>query len=429
LAIGCGRNNAGIIRGAVATSLLVLLGPPPVGFAASPKQEMTRQGLRDAERQRNDQLAIGKDAAGRAERAGSEALRLASERVVAAAKVQQADAATQDVAARIDALSAKRREAEQRLTARAAAMQPLLPLIERLSLYPVETLLAVPETPESTLRGVMVLKGLSRQIEVEAEALRRDQADLNAVSEALAAEMPRLAEARAKQSREAAALDREIAAAHAEQAKAEADANQAASQAAAAASRMDTLRAVLNVLETQERADAARAREEGEDTARRKRSVEPPAARQREAALLRPAGAASVAGGAMPAGHLQSPVIGVVVKAWGQATDGGPATGVSYFAPPAARVVAPCGGRVVFADSFRSYGLLLIIDCGGGYHVVMSGFDRLDVRLGQGIVAAEPVGVMPGWEPGSTARRPALSVELRHDGQPINPAPWFKSSG
>ena len=79
--------------------------------------------------------------------------------------------------------------------------------------------------------------------------------------------------------------------------------------------------------------------------------------------------------------------------------------------------------------SFRSYGLLLIIDCGGGYHVVMSGFDRLDVRLGQGIVAAEPVGVMPGWEPGSTARRPALNVELRHDGQPINPAPWFKSSG
>ena len=82
-----------------------------------------------------------------------------------------------------------------------------------------------------------------------------------------------------------------------------------------------------------------------------------------------------------------------------------------------------------YREPFRSYGLLLIIDCGGGYHVVMSGFDRLDVRLGQGIVAAEPVGVMPGWEPGSTARRPALSVELRHDGQPINPAPWFKSSG
>ena len=63
---------------------------------------------------------------------------------------------------------------------------------------------------------------------------------------------------------------------------------------------MDTLRAALNVLEAQERADAARARDEGEDAARRKR--EPQAARQREAMLLRPAGAAAVAGGTLPAG-------------------------------------------------------------------------------------------------------------------------------
>jgi septal ring factor EnvC (AmiA/AmiB activator) len=83
---------------------------------------------------------------------------------------------------------------------------------------------------------------------------------------------------------------------------------------------------------------------------------------------------------------------------------------------------------VVFAQGFRSYGLLLIVDCGGGYHVVLSGFERLDVKLGQRLVAGEPVGVMPSWEPGSTTRRPALYVELRHDGQPINPAPWLRSS-
>jgi murein hydrolase activator len=125
---------------------------------------------------------------------------------------------------------------------------------------------------------------------------------------------------------------------------------------------------------------------------------------------------------------LQPPVIGVVVKGWGEQTDGGPATGVSYHAPPGAHVISPCGGRVVFAESFRSYGLLLIIDCGGGYHVVLSGFDRLDVKLGQSLVAGEPVGVMPVWEPGSEARRPSLYVELRHDGTPVNPAPWLRSS-
>ena len=72
--------------------------------------------------------------------------------------------------------------------------------------------------------------------------------------------------------------------------------------------------------------------------------------------------------------------------------------------------------------------MLLIVDCGGGYHVVLSGFDRLDVKLGQSLVAGEPVGVMPTWEPGSEAHRPALYVELRRDGTPVNPAPWLRSS-
>jgi septal ring factor EnvC (AmiA/AmiB activator) len=91
-------------------------------------------------------------------------------------------------------------------------------------------------------------------------------------------------------------------------------------------------------------------------------------------------------------------------------------------------VVAPCGGRVVFATSFRSYGLLLIVDCGGGYHAVLAGFDRLDVKVGQQVAAGEPVGVMPAWEPGASGSRPSLYVELRREGQPVNPAPWLRAS-
>ena len=84
---------------------------------------------------------------------------------------------------------------------------------------------------------------------------------------------------------------------------------------------------------------------------------------------------------------------------------------------------------MAFAAPFRSYGLLLIVDCGGGYHAVLAGFDRLDVKVGQAVAAGEPVGVMPGWEPGASGNRPALYVELRRDGQPVNPAPWLKASG
>jgi septal ring factor EnvC (AmiA/AmiB activator) len=408
-------------------AVLAVLAPAAAG-AAAPEEGETRRELRDAEQLNHEQIAAQQEAADKAAHAAAEALRLAYERADAAAKLRLAEAATADVAARIDALASRRRDAELRLKQRAEAMQPLLPLIERLSLYPAETLLAVPAPPESALRGVLVLQSLSRQLEAEAEALRRDQMEADAAAEALQLEAPRLAEAEAAQKREGDALDKAIADAHAAQAAAEAQAKQAASQAEAAAARMDSLRGALAALEAQRRADEAKAREDAARAERQKRVAEARAAREREAVAAHPAAAGSIATGAGPHGQLQPPVIGVVVKGWGEETDGGPATGVSYHAPPGAHVISPCGGRVVFANMFRSYGLLLIVDCGGGYHVVLSGFDRLDVKLGQSIVSGEPVGVMANWEPGTTAHRPALYVELRHDGQPINPAPWLRGS-
>jgi septal ring factor EnvC (AmiA/AmiB activator) len=401
---------------------------PAAVLGASPREADTQRALRDAERTTNEQTAAQKDAAGRAARASAEATRLAQERIEAAAKLRQAETATAEIAARIDVLAQRRRDAEQRVQARAKAMQPLLPLIERLSLYPAETLLTVPASPDQALRGVLVLQGLSRQIESEAEALRRDQAAVDAAADALRLEAPRLAAAAAAQRQEADALDQDIDAAHKAQAEAEAQANVAASQAAAAASRMESLRAALAAIEAQRRADEAKAREEELRAERQKHMAEAQAAHQREVAAEHPTGAGTIASGAGPHGQLQPPVIGVVVKGWGEQADGGPATGLSYHAPPGARVIAPCGGRVVFAESFRSYGLLLIIDCGGGYHVVLAGFQRLDVKLGQSLLAGEPVGVMPDWDPGSASQRPALYVELRHDGAPVNPAPWLRPS-
>jgi septal ring factor EnvC (AmiA/AmiB activator) len=408
-------------------AVLVMFAPPVV-FAASPREDDTRRNLHDAERQNSEQRAARKDAAERAARAAAEAMRLTQERVDAAARLRLAETATADIAARIDALAQQRRDAEQRVQVRAKAMQPLLPLIERLSLYPAETLLAVPAPPDAALRGVLVLQGLSRQMEIETEALRRGQAAVDAAATALRQENPRLAEVEAAQKRKADALDQQIAAAQVDQAAAEAQANQAASQAAAAAARMDTLRSALTALDAQRQADEAKARGEAVRSERQKRSAEAQAARAREAVAAHPTGTGAIAAGSGPHGQLQPPVIGVVVRGWGEQTDGGPAMGVSYAAPPDARVISPCGGRVVFAESFRSYGLLLIIDCGGGYHVVMSGFDRLNVKLGQSLLAGEPVGVMPNWEPGSEAHRPSLYVELRHDGTPVNPAPWLRSS-
>ena len=412
------------MRRARRISLIPLLVSAAAAAQQAPPQNPTRDDLESAERARSSEVAAQHAAAERAAAAAAEATRLTAERIAAAARLRQAELATADAAAHMDALAARRREAQARLDAHMRALQPLLPLIERLSLFPAETLLAVPEAPEQTLRGVLVLRGLTQQIAHEAVALRREQAELDAAARAMADEAPKLAAAEATQQAEADALDQQIAAAEAGRREAQGAAAAAAQRAADEAARAANLRGVLSSLEKQQRAEETRARAE-----RQKLSDAAASARERQAALEHQPTPVSMAAAAQPHGQLTAPVAGTIARAWGDPTDGGPALGISYHTAPAAHVVSPCAGRVVFADRFRSYGLLLIVDCGAGYHAVLAGFERLDAKVGQPVAAGEPVGVMPSWEPGGAGGRPSLYVELRHDGQPVNPAPWLRASG
>jgi len=412
-------------------ALAFLLLTPLLLIAANrpSKEDTARHQMEQAERARAAQQAAQRDAAARAAAAAAEAHRLAEDRVAAAARLRHAEAATAQVAARMDDLATLRRKAQADLAARAETMQPLLPLIERLSLFPAETLLAVPAQAEDTLRGVLVLRGLAAQVGQEAVALRQEQARLAVATRALEAEAPRLAAAQAKQQTEAAALDQQLATAEAGRRQAEGEASAAAQRAATEAARAETLRSMLAELETRRGAERSRAQADAVRADRQKRSEDAATARRRQADLEPPSGAGTIASAAQPRGQLTSPVAGTIARAWGDASEGGPATGISYHAPPSARVVSLCSGRVAFAAPFRSYGLLLIVDCGGGYHAVLAGFDRLDAKVGQSVTAGEPVGVMPGWEPGAPGRRPVLYVELRREGTPVNPAPWLRASG
>jgi septal ring factor EnvC (AmiA/AmiB activator) len=81
-------------------------------------------------------------------------------------------------------------------------------------------------------------------------------------------------------------------------------------------------------------------------------------------------------------------------------------------------------GRVAFAGPYRGYGQLLIIDHGEGYHTLLAGFSRIDVVLGQWLLAGEVVGAMGRTTDGG----PNLYVELRYNGDAINPLPWLAAS-
>lgn len=118
-----------------------------------------------------------------------------------------------------------------------------------------------------------------------------------------------------------------------------------------------------------------------------------------------------------------APVAGRIVVNFGDASEGGAAAkGVRIETPPGAQVVAPSSGRVAFVGPFRGYGLLLIVEHGDGYHSLMAGFERIDVTLDQEIGGGDPIGVMSR----APEAHPSLYIELRREGQPVNPLPWVE---
>ncbi len=128
-------------------------------------------------------------------------------------------------------------------------------------------------------------------------------------------------------------------------------------------------------------------------------------------------------------GTLRLPAQGRRVKSFGDADAAGSTLkGISLQTRGEARITAPADGWVVYAGEFRSYGKLLIINAGGGYHVLLAGMSRIDVSLGQFVLSGEPIAVMGNSatpSQGDDSSRPVLYVEFRKDGRPIDPDPWW----
>ena len=133
-------------------------------------------------------------------------------------------------------------------------------------------------------------------------------------------------------------------------------------------------------------------------------------------------------------GMLPLPVNGPQIREYG-APDGlgGTEKGLSIATRSGGQITAPCDGWVVYAGPFRNYGQLLILNAGGGYHVLLAGMERISVDLGQFVVTGEPVAVMGGGAPsaavktGSTSQA-VLYVEFRKDGVPVDPGPWWAAT-
>jgi septal ring factor EnvC (AmiA/AmiB activator) len=132
---------------------------------------------------------------------------------------------------------------------------------------------------------------------------------------------------------------------------------------------------------------------------------------------------------------LRLPANGVKVRDFGVADGaGGTEKGMSIATRPGAQVTAPCDGWVVYAGPFRSYGQLLILNAGDGYHVLLAGMERISVELGRFVLTGEPVAAMGGAPTATSAAsttgspQPVLYVEFRKGGVSIDPTPWWSDA-
>lgn len=245
---------------------------------------------------------------------------------------------------------------------------------------------------------------------------------LDATAKTAADAVARLTDARAARARIAAGLADSLRAARARRDAAVKQAAAAAARAAAEATRGATLREMLAILESQRQLEELQAREDRRRAQRDRRIEAVQDAKLREAAAGRPKGDPREPGilttWARPARQLRLPAEGVLLRRWGDPENGQPSKGQSWRTPPEAAVVSPCAGTVAFAQPFRGFGLLIIVDCGGGYHAVLGGMDRTPLAAGKPVRAGDAAGTMP-LAPG------VLYLELRKAGRPVDPAPWL----
>ena len=321
------------------------------------------------------------------------------------------------------------------LNSRRAVLANVLAALQRMGRKPPPAIVVRPEDALASVRSAMLLGSVVPELRVEAEALATDLQHLVALKteqsrerDRMRADASALAEERTRieylVEDKRKARDRSEQQLAEEQAKSEALAKSATSLKGLIADLEGQIAAAADAAEAAKKAEAAN--QAAMNDGRAPRSPESLGSADR----IAPAVAFASTKGLLP-----RPANGVQLKAFGDADGlGGTTQGLSIATRAAARVSSPADGWVVYAGPFRSYGQLLIINAGGGYHILLAGMERIDVELGQFVLAGEPVALMgtrllaSGSTVGIGATQPVLYVEFRKDGNSIDPAPWWARS-
>ncbi|CCV04736.1 Filament-A [Mesorhizobium metallidurans STM 2683] len=430
-----GRTRASILRGCGIAAVAFVLS------LSAARAENTLDMAPDPDQSRAEYEQVSKDITLSSERLAKLAADIATIKKdhasITAALIQSAMTEQklgqdiEDIGAKLEGLKGEEQKIRASLAARRDVLAEVLGALQRMGLNPPPAILVKPEDALSSVRSAILLGAVVPELRQQTEILLADLKEQSRVTASIEAERTRLTAAVGEQTAEKKRLSMLLEAKQ----KLEADtqtalaAEKQRSQALAAkAGSLKELIASLEADKERKAADAAKAAEQKPADAD-KVSAQP------ELASL-PVPEANQLAAAAPFSALQGqialPVIGKIKRRYG-ADDGNGAVmlGDMVATQSGAIVTAPADGNVLYAGPFRSYGQLLILNAGDGYHVVLAGMSRISVASGQSVLAGEPVGAMGEARVASTSASkngnatPELYVEFRKDGKPVDPTPWW----
>ncbi|UVK39970.1 murein hydrolase activator EnvC [Mesorhizobium sp. AR10] len=337
----------------------------------------------------------------------------------------------EDIGAKLEGLKDQEQKIRASLLARRDVLAEVLGALQRMGLNPPPAILVKPEDALSSVRSAILLGAVVPELRQQTDILLADLKEQSRVTASIEAERARLTAAVGEQTAEKKRLGMLLEAKQklaADTQTALAAEKQRAQALAAKAGSMKELIASLEADKARKAAAAAKAAEQ------KTAEGDTVPAQTELASLPVPEGNRLTAAAPFSAlqGQIALPVTGKIKRRFG-ADDGNGAVmlGDMVATQSGAIVTAPADGNVLYAGPFRSYGQLLILNAGDGYHVVLAGMSRISVASGQSVLAGEPVGAMGEARVASTSASkngnatPELYVEFRKDGKPVDPAPWW----
>jgi len=349
--------------------------------------------------------------------------------IEAASRLRTVEGRVADTEARLKPLDDSERGIRQSLGGRRAAISEVLASLQRIGRNPPPAMMVRPEDALASIRTAIMLGAVLPDMRIQAESLAADLSDLVRIRRDIAEEKERL-------QRDVAALTEErqrVTLLMEERQKKQADTEKAIEEERrktnSLARQVDNLKDLIGKIE--QGLDAKTRSERASARATQEKSLN---SRIDLAALQDPGRLAPAVAFASARGHLPLPVNGVRIREFGAPdTLGSTEKGLTIATRAGAQVTVPCDGWVVYAGVFRNYGQVLILNAGGGYHVVLAGMERISVDVGQFVLTGEPVAIMgSGSQVAATlasgSNQPVLYVEFRKDGTPVDPSPWWAAS-